>query len=196
MARREKIPLNEKLITIEDYLSGARGSSQICNNLQINQSTLRLWIRKFQTSGKDVVSTKPINKLYSEAIKLNAVNDYLEDKGSLRQIYSMYEISSNSILRQWIKKHNGHERSKSRNTQGNRIMAKGRKTTYEESIENEEFSEIEKIEAQLKLIEAKNRSLNLKIAIDEYIEFYNFRRLQKNLKSLSPIQYQKQTLVA
>lgn len=36
----------------------------------------------------------------------------------------------------------------------------------------------------------------LKLAIDEYIEFYNFRRLQKNLKGLTPIEYRNQTLVA
>ena len=36
----------------------------------------------------------------------------------------------------------------------------------------------------------------LKLSIDEYIEFYNFRRLQKNLKGLTPMEYRNQTLVA
>lgn len=36
----------------------------------------------------------------------------------------------------------------------------------------------------------------LKQAIDEYMYFYNMRRLQKNLKSLTPIEYRNQTLVA
>lgn len=36
----------------------------------------------------------------------------------------------------------------------------------------------------------------LKLAIDNYIEFYNNRRLQKKLKGLSPIEYRAQTLVA
>ena len=36
----------------------------------------------------------------------------------------------------------------------------------------------------------------LKIAIDNYIEFYNNRRLQKKLNGLSPIEYRTQTLVA
>jgi transposase InsO family protein len=36
----------------------------------------------------------------------------------------------------------------------------------------------------------------LKVAIDEYIIFYNMRRLQKNLKGLTPIEYRNQTLVA
>ena len=36
----------------------------------------------------------------------------------------------------------------------------------------------------------------LKLAIDNYIEFYNNRRFQKRLKGLSPIEYRTQTLVA
>lgn len=36
----------------------------------------------------------------------------------------------------------------------------------------------------------------LKLEIDNYIEFYNNRRLQKKLKGLSPIEYRTQTLVA
>jgi putative transposase len=36
----------------------------------------------------------------------------------------------------------------------------------------------------------------LKQAIDEYMDFYNMRRLQKNLKGLTPLEFRSQTLVA
>ncbi|HFQ0674382.1 TPA: IS3 family transposase [Enterococcus faecium] len=36
----------------------------------------------------------------------------------------------------------------------------------------------------------------LKKAIDEYIDFYNTRRLQAKLKGLAPLAYRNQTLVA
>lgn len=36
----------------------------------------------------------------------------------------------------------------------------------------------------------------LKQAIDEYMDFYNMRRLQKNLKGLTPIEYRNQALAA
>lgn len=36
----------------------------------------------------------------------------------------------------------------------------------------------------------------LKQSIDEYMDFYNMRRLQKNLKGLTPIEYRNQTLAA
>ncbi|MBN1045009.1 hypothetical protein DVW08_06425 [Clostridium botulinum] len=36
----------------------------------------------------------------------------------------------------------------------------------------------------------------LEQAIDEYIDFYNTKRLQKKLKSMTPIEYRSHTLVA
>ncbi len=36
----------------------------------------------------------------------------------------------------------------------------------------------------------------LKLAIDDYIEFYNNKRLQKKLKGLTPMEYRNQTLAA
>lgn len=36
----------------------------------------------------------------------------------------------------------------------------------------------------------------LKQAIDEYMQFYNFRRLQKNLNGLTPTEYRNQTIAA
>lgn len=36
----------------------------------------------------------------------------------------------------------------------------------------------------------------LELAIDQYIDFYNTRRLQKKLKGLTPIEYRNQTLAA
>lgn len=36
----------------------------------------------------------------------------------------------------------------------------------------------------------------LKYAIDKYMDFYNMRRMQKNLKGLTPIEYRNQTLIA
>ena len=37
---------------------------------------------------------------------------------------------------------------------------------------------------------------DMKQAVDEYIDFYNTKRLQKNLKGLTPFEYRNQTLVA
>lgn len=47
----------------------------------------------------------------------------------------MYEISSKSVLRQWIKKCNGHRELKDTGNGTSSSMTKGRKTTFNERIE-------------------------------------------------------------
>lgn len=109
-----------------------------------------------------MVSTK--NKDYSDSLKLNAIKDYLDRKGFLRNICCIYEISSLRVIRDWIKNYNGHKIIKSHNKQGDIIMTNGRKTTYKEIIEIVAFrisnndvyqSTVDKLSTQLKLIDAK-----------------------------------------
>lgn len=135
MGRKSKIVFEEKLRAVDDYLSGKRGASQICFDLQINRSSFRSWLRKYQAHGNQGLESLSDNVNYSESVKLQAVTDYLKGLGSLRQICSKYKISSDSVLRGWIKKYNGHETFKSHNSQGEKSMTKGRQTTYEERTE-------------------------------------------------------------
>ena len=61
--------------------------------------------------------------------------DYLSGMGSLNEICKKYSIPSDSQLRQWIKRYNGHEKLKASGTGETAIMTNGRKTTIEERIE-------------------------------------------------------------
>ena len=73
------------------------------------------------------------NKVYSAELKLQAVQDYLTGKGSLRQICKQYEIRDNRQLRHWVLCYNGHKDFKERSgARGEIYMTKGRKTTQEE----------------------------------------------------------------
>ena len=73
------------------------------------------------------------NKVYSAELKLQAVQDYLTGKGSLRQICKQYEIRDKRQLRHWISCYNGHKDFKERSgARGEIYMTKGRKTTQEE----------------------------------------------------------------
>ena len=72
-------------------------------------------------------------KKYSAELKLQAVQDYLTGKGSLRQICRQYEIKDKRQLRNWISCYNGHKDFKERSSaRGEIYMTKGRKTTQEE----------------------------------------------------------------
>lgn len=132
MGRKEKVPAEEKLRAIKAYLSGEQSAARICSDFGIHNQSFRSWIRKYNMDGENGLVINHKNKIYSEEIKCMAIQDYLNDKGSLEYICTKYEISAHSILRGWIKKYNSHKISKSHNTQGDRIMTNGRKTTYEE----------------------------------------------------------------
>ena len=116
-------------------MSGSKGKTQICNELQVYENTFKIWLIKFETQGtKDLLQISK-NTHYPETLKLQAIADYNSGKISQEQICKEYSISSATIFRMWIKKYNSHERFKSHNAGGDRIMTKGRKTTYEERTE-------------------------------------------------------------
>ena len=72
-------------------------------------------------------------KKYSAELKLQAVQDYLTGKGSLRQICRQYGIKDKRQLRNWISCYNGHKDFKERTgSRGEIYMTKGRKTTQQE----------------------------------------------------------------
>ena len=77
---------------------------------------------------------------YSAELKLQAVQDYLAGKGSLRKICKKYGIPDHKMLRQWISCYNGHKDYRRRTgAKGEIYMTKGRKTTQEERKEIVEY---------------------------------------------------------
>lgn len=211
MGRKERFSVSEKMNAIEDYLSGRRGKNQICRDMKISNQSFYSWLHKYRKAGAEGLAAAQKNKFYPERIKLEAVRAYLDGRASQVEICRQYNISSHAILQKWIKKYNGHETFKSHNSEGDKIMTIGRKTTFEERVEivsfciannynyqiasdkfkvsyqqvytwvkkyeengsealsdrrgkRKEFadmSEIEKVAAQLKLLEAENNRLKM-----------------------------------
>lgn len=135
MERKGKVSVEDKIRAIKNYLTGKKSVSQICSELQIHRSAFNEWKRKYQLKGEKGLETIKRNTYYPENIKLQAIYDYQKGIGSLNEICNKYDISNNRILRKWIKKYNGHKTSKSHNSQGDKYMTKGRKTSYEERVE-------------------------------------------------------------
>lgn len=154
-------------------------------------------------------------KKYSAELKLQAVKDYLNGKGSYETLKEKYELRSSTQLKNWVMWYNGHKEFKERTSaKGEIYMTKGRKTTQEERAEivafciehnkdygltvetykvsyqqiyawvrkyeeggvdklkdnrgrtkpEEEMTEIEKLKAEIKILEAKNRQLEIENA--------------------------------
>ncbi|MBM6619660.1 helix-turn-helix domain-containing protein, partial [Bacillus suaedaesalsae] len=89
----------------------------------------------FDTFGSEGLKESSTWKRYSKEIKLLAVSDYLSGKYSLLEVVKKYEISSHSVLHEWIKKYNTHRDLKDTSKGRTSSMTKGRKTTWEERIQ-------------------------------------------------------------
>lgn len=137
MGRKSKYTIEQKVEEVQDYMSGKRGKSQICDDLNLCKSgkALYRWVSLYEEYGEVGFLPKRRNKSYSTELKEKAINDYLSGNGSYKDIIRKYEISSDSILVGWISKYNGYEKLKDYNPKGEVYMTKGRKTTLDERQE-------------------------------------------------------------
>ena len=111
-------------------------ASEICKELNISLDSFYIWVCKYNTNGVDFLSPIIQNTKYPAEIKNIAVEYYLSGKGSLLETCRKYNISSDSVLRRWIKLYNNsHKQLKSHSSKENKIMTKGRKITYDEKVE-------------------------------------------------------------
>jgi len=117
---------------VESYISGEKSAKQLSEELDVRQSTIQLWVRKYQRHGVQWMMCTG-KKEYPAALKYAAVDDYLSGKGSMNEICLKYGISTNSTLLKWIKRYNDH---RDFNTYERDVfMIKGRQTEYGERVD-------------------------------------------------------------
>ena len=140
MGRKSTTAFETKLLAIEAYERGEGSVKTISERFNINKSNFIRWLTIYHSQGIDGLLPSHTNKGWNKDIKMLAVQDYLLGKGSMNNICQKYKISSDSILRQWIKVYNdSHKELKSTGSGGRKTMTKARKTTFEERIEIVQF---------------------------------------------------------
>ncbi len=132
MPHKGKIQAEEKIRIVEGYLKGKIGYTEAQEIAGINSTTLRDWISRYKTEGSGGFLPADRNRIYPVELKAQAVRDYQDGHGSLKDICEKYKIRSERQLRSWIKVYNHHEEFKTL-TGGSR-MTKGRQTTKEERL--------------------------------------------------------------
>ena len=136
MGRESKLTIDQKLSAIKEYNDGNGSYVSIAIKLGISKTAFRNMVKHYNAGDLDAISNKKTNRRYSKELKLSAVNDYLDGKGSLTDICLKYKIISNVQLRRWILWYNGHKEFKEPSRSGTeKYMTKGRKTTQEERVE-------------------------------------------------------------
>ena len=126
---------DEKAKILLEYQAGVHGFRESCRIYGITQQSLKNWIRLYETFGMEGLKTGSSATHYSKETKQAAVQDYLVHKLPVKEILKKYQIRSDTQLRKWVKKYNGHEELKASGTGGTAIMTKGRKTTFDERVE-------------------------------------------------------------
>lgn len=139
MSRKQKYTYEQKIKACEDYKSGKYSTRQIAHNLKMgSHGAVRVWewSKKFEVHGPEAFLPAHHNKSYTKELKEQAVQDYLDGKGSLDFITIKYGLKYNTQLRAWIKKYTVLEELKDYHPQPEvYTMASRKKTTKAERIE-------------------------------------------------------------
>jgi len=135
MSKRSKYTAEEKLEILLEHERGLNTIADITSKYSISTYTLQDWKYKYNTYGIDGLRESKTIKQYSNVLKEMAVLEYLNDKKSKEEIIKKYEISSRSLLRQWINNYNNHRELKLTKEGWSYSMTKGRSTSWKERIE-------------------------------------------------------------
>lgn len=130
---REKVTPEEKVMAAKDCAEGRLSQNEAARRLGVNKSTVRGWVQRYKVNGAAAFRVREHNAVYSEELKLKAVEEYLDRAGSLREIAAKYGLRSKSQLHCWIKRYNSGK-DFGRKMSGGSHMKQGRETTQEERV--------------------------------------------------------------
>lgn len=134
MSKRSPKSVEEKLQCVQSYLNHEYSISQLIHKYQVSDFTIKSWVTKYQTEGIEGLTESRTWKKYSQSLKRQAVEAYLNQKGSMKDICARFKISHHSVLERWIKRYTSGKELKA-TSKGLSRMKQGRKTTFEERVE-------------------------------------------------------------
>ena len=138
MSRKSSIDAALKVELVESYLKdeiGLNEATRLAGLSDNGKKSFKQWVNIYRNEGPTGLLDQKNNKYYPEELKLRAVNDYLDGKGSQLDITARYGLRSKNQLQMWIKKYNTHGEIKCRGSGGGSYMRKARQTTPEERLE-------------------------------------------------------------
>lgn len=137
--RRTKHTLDERVAAVLSVIEEQKSINTVAKEYKVSKSTIKDWVRKYQAEGVEGLKRAKGWKKYSLELKRNAVDFYLNGEGSLPVTCAKFNISSTSVLRQWIKLYTSGKDLKS-TSKGRDSMKPGRKTTLQERIEIAQYT--------------------------------------------------------
>ena len=137
MGRNLKYSKELKIEIVKRYLEG-ESSIRLANLYGLSKrgdSNIRRWAHKYEMQGELAFDHSNRNKSYSKELKEKILAEYNNGEGSVEDLANIYGISSDEIVRSWIKKYNKGIEIKDYDPKGDVYTMKSRKTTFEERLE-------------------------------------------------------------
>lgn len=137
MGRKAKYSSEQRVQACEDYLSGRKSAIQIARELDMGKHGRKCvmeWARRYKACGVSVFEETHTNHSYSKEFKESIVKEYLEGKGSLRDLAVGYGMPSHLTVLQWVRKYNNHIELRDYDPKREVFMAESRKTTFDERL--------------------------------------------------------------
>ena len=103
---RKKIDGSKKYETVRRIKAGEISIRHAAEILEVHPSSVQAWVRLYEAEGISGFA-KQKDRVYSEALKMKAVQDYLSGKGSMGAICKEYKIRACKQLLNWIKVYSG-----------------------------------------------------------------------------------------
>ena len=127
-----------KAAICEEYLKGDCSSYTLANKYGISPKTVLRWTKRYKEHG--ISGFQNLYPSYTTDFKLKCVKLYLSGEMSVDEIVAKYLISSDSVLRSWIKMYNANRLLKDYCHEPEVYMATTRKkTSIEERKEIVEY---------------------------------------------------------
>ena len=111
------------------------GAHALAHQRGFGEQTVRYWAALYKAQGESAFVNLGNNKVYSPELKLQAVSDYLDGKGSYENIAAKYGLRSDSQLKKWVRMYNSGEDFSQHKMSGGSRMKASRTTTKEERIQ-------------------------------------------------------------
>lgn len=134
MSRKSNTDPAEKIKVVERVLADEIGILEAARLTGVDEATIRRWRNLYLSDGPTALMDQPGNKVYSQELKLQAIQDYLDGACSQADIVKKYHLRSSRQLHNWIKDYTTHGEIKSRAGGGGSYMRKTRTTTPEERL--------------------------------------------------------------
>lgn len=114
MSKKVKVTPEKKEFLVLKYRELNISLSEFCRLYDVERTAIHRWSIKYDMKG--VEGLKEINKktYYSSHTLINTVKDYLSNQFSMLEIVKKHDLSSDSVLRNWLKWYNNPKKWKNK----------------------------------------------------------------------------------